>query len=148
MSPTSAKFEMPAMTLRMIFPERVFGMSATIQTFLGRAILPISVSIALVTAFAISALGSMPGLSDTYISTARPRNSSTTGTAAASAMSETVIVADSSSFVPSRCPATLMTSSTRPRMRKYPSAASTAPSPAKYGQSCQSLLHSSRQYFA
>ena len=42
MSPTSAKLEIAAMTRRMIFPDRVFGMSCTIQTFLGRAILPIS----------------------------------------------------------------------------------------------------------
>ena len=55
-SPTSAKFEMPAITRRMILPERVFGMSATIQTFFGRAILPISVSIAVVTLSAISSL--------------------------------------------------------------------------------------------
>ena len=33
------------MTRRMIFPDRVLGMSGTIHTFFGRAILPISVSI-------------------------------------------------------------------------------------------------------
>ena len=62
--------------------------------------------------------GGNPGLSDTYISTARPRSSSITGTAAASATSATVRVADSTSLVPSRCPATLITSSIRPRIRK------------------------------
>jgi hypothetical protein len=31
-SPTSAKFEMLAITRRMILPERVLGRSATIQT--------------------------------------------------------------------------------------------------------------------
>jgi len=36
-SPTSAKLEIPAITRRMILPERVFGMSSTIQTFFGRA---------------------------------------------------------------------------------------------------------------
>jgi hypothetical protein len=41
--------EIPAMTLRMIFPERVLGMSGTIQTLFGRAIFLISVSIALAT---------------------------------------------------------------------------------------------------
>src|SRR5258708_15922339 len=41
MSPGSVKLEIPAMTRRMIFPERVFGMSETIQTFFGRAIFPI-----------------------------------------------------------------------------------------------------------
>ncbi len=86
----------------MILPERVLGMSGTIQTFLGRAILPISTSIARVTLPAIWSLASYPGFSETYISTARPRMSSTTGTAAASATSATVSAADSSSLVPSR----------------------------------------------
>ena len=37
----SAKFGDVAMTRRMILPDRVFGMSATIQTMFGRAIVPI-----------------------------------------------------------------------------------------------------------
>ena len=41
-SPTSVKLEMPAMTRRMILPERVLGMSGMIHTLAGRAILPIS----------------------------------------------------------------------------------------------------------
>ena len=45
-SPTSAKLEIAAITRRMILPDRVLGMSGTIQTCFGRAILPISVSIA------------------------------------------------------------------------------------------------------
>ncbi len=106
------------MTLRMILPDRVLGMSGTIQMFFGRAIFPISVSIALITFSTMPLRGTNPGLSETYISTARPRSSSMTGTAAASAISSTVRLADSSSLVPSRCPATLITSSTRPRMRK------------------------------
>src|SRR3989442_145733 len=64
-SPTSVKLEIPAMTLRMILPERVFGMSGTIQTFFGRAILPIWVSIARATFSSKSAGGASPGLSDT-----------------------------------------------------------------------------------
>ena len=64
------------MTRRMILPDRVFGMSGTIQTFFGRAILPISVSIAVLTLASISVAGSKPGLSETYISTTRPRMSS------------------------------------------------------------------------
>ena len=60
-SPTSAKLEIPAITRRMIFPERVFGMSLTTQTFFGRAIFPISVSIAFDTLSSISSLlGSRP----------------------------------------------------------------------------------------
>ena len=148
MSPGLVKLEMPAMTRRMILPERVLGMSGTIQTFFGRAILPIRFSIAAETFSSISLLGLRPGFSATYISTARPRVSSITGTAAASAISSTVRQADSSSLVPSRCPATLMTSSTRPRIRKYPSSACRAPSPAKYGQSCQSLLSVFLLYFS
>ena len=101
----------------MILPERVFGMSGTIQTFFGRAILPMSRSIVCETFWTICSLGSKSGFSATYISTALPRSSSTTGTAAASATSSTWIAADSSSFVPSRCPATLITSSIRPRIR-------------------------------
>src|SRR5260370_27180571 len=87
-SPTSLKLEIPAMTRRIIFPERVFGMSGTIQTFLGRAILPIAVSIALATFCSMWGPETTPGLTDTYISTARPLSSSITGTAAASAISD------------------------------------------------------------
>src|SRR6266851_4812555 len=102
MSPGLVKFEIPAMTRRMILPDRVLGMSGTIQTFFGRATLPISRSIAAETFSSICLLGFSPGFSATYISTARPRSSSITGTAAASATSSTVRVADSSSLVPSR----------------------------------------------
>ena len=56
-SSTSVKLEIPAMTRRMIFPERVLGMSGTIHTLAGRAILPISCSIAAVTFRAMSSLG-------------------------------------------------------------------------------------------
>src|SRR5579859_5500269 len=99
-SPTSAKLDIDAITRRMIFPDRVLGMSGTIQTFFGRAILPISVSIALLTLPSISVLGWKAGLSETYTSTTRPRMSSMTGTAAASAASGTVSAADSISLVP------------------------------------------------
>jgi hypothetical protein len=103
----------------MILPDRVFGMSGTIQTFCGRAILPISVSIARLT-FRPRSPGSarLPGLSETYISTDPAahvvddrdrRRLGDLGDGEA---------ADSISLVPSRCPATLMTSSTRPRIRK------------------------------
>ena len=40
----------------MIFPDRVLGMSETIQTFFGRAIFPISVSTALLTFCSMSPL--------------------------------------------------------------------------------------------
>ena len=132
----------------MIFPERVLGMSGTIRTSFGRAILPIVVSIAWTTFSWITLLGVIPGFRETYTSGTRPFTSSTTGTTAASATSGTVRHADSSSLVPRRWPATLMTSSTRPRMRKYPSGACVAPSPAKYGQSRQSLLFGFLPYLA
>ncbi len=45
-SPTSMVLEMAASTRRMILPERVLGMSGTIWTFFGRAILPMEWSIA------------------------------------------------------------------------------------------------------
>src|SRR6201982_2984994 len=148
MSPTSVKFDTEAMTRRMILPDLVLGMSGTIQMFFGRAILPMSVSIAVLTLPSTPESAETPGLSDMYISTPRPRTSSTTGTAAASATSSTDSADDSSSLVPRRCPATLITSSTRPRMRKEPSSACTAPSPAKYGQSRQSVLSGSLLYLA
>ena len=116
MSPTSVKFEIDAMTRRMIFPERVLGMSATTQTCLGRAIFPISDSIIRDTLSATPS-ASTPGLTAMYISTTCPRTSSTTGIAAASATSSTMRAADSSSLVPRRWPETLITSSTRPRIR-------------------------------
>jgi len=45
------------MTRRMILPDLVFGMSGTIQTFFGRAILPICSSIAALTLFSSAWLG-------------------------------------------------------------------------------------------
>ena len=141
-------FEIAARTRRMIFPDRVLGMSGTMRTSFGRAIFPIVVSMAWTILSLTSLVGATPGLSDTYTSGTRPFTSSATGTTAASATSGTVRQADSSSLVPSRWPATLMTSSTRPRILKYPSAACRAPSPAKYGQSRQSLLLGFLLYFA
>lgn len=45
-SPTSVLLDIALSTRLIIFPERVFGMSGTIQTFLGFAIGPISEVIA------------------------------------------------------------------------------------------------------
>src|SRR5262249_51367329 len=64
-SPTSVKLDTAAITRRMIFPDLVLGMSGTIHTFLGRAILPISLSIARDTLAAWSSLASNPGLRET-----------------------------------------------------------------------------------
>src|SRR5262249_29907622 len=63
MSPVSMVLEIAARTRRMIFPERVFGMSGTMWTFLGRAIFPIIVSIVETTLSTMSLLGAMPGFS-------------------------------------------------------------------------------------
>ena len=61
MSPVPVKLEIPAMTRRMILPDRVLGMSVTIHTFFGRATLPINFSIAAPTLSVISGLGEYPG---------------------------------------------------------------------------------------
>src|SRR6202048_388952 len=62
-SPMSMAFEMELSTRRMILPERVLGMSGTIRTYFGRAILPITVSIARTTLSSMDLLGLRPGLS-------------------------------------------------------------------------------------
>ena len=49
------------MTRRMIFPDRVLGMSATIHTLAGRAIFPISRSIASTTRFLVIVAGGVAG---------------------------------------------------------------------------------------
>ena len=71
-----------------------------------------------------------------------------TGTAAASAISDTVSAARLQFLGAEPVVATLMTSSTRPRIRKYPSGPCVAPSPAKYGQSRQSVDFGSLLYLA
>ena len=57
-----AVLEIAASTRRMIFPERVFGISATTQTSFGRAIFPIVDSIAAVTSRSDSRGVGLPGL--------------------------------------------------------------------------------------
>ena len=105
------------MTRRMILPERVLGMSGTIHTFFGRAILPISVSIASLTLSSISLLGAEAGLErDVHVDGPAPhlvddRHDRRLGDLVDGQ------AADSISLVPRRWPATLITSSTRPRMR-------------------------------
>ena len=102
------------MTRLIILPDLVLGRSAETQTCDGRAIGPIIVVIAFLTSLTTSSPGSKPGFNDMYISGTRPLSSSIAGTAAASLTASTVRAADSSSLVPSLCPATLITSSTRP----------------------------------
>ena len=65
-SPTSLPLDMAASTLRMIFPERVFGISGTIQTFLGLAILPMESQRLCEILAANSGLCSYPGFRETY----------------------------------------------------------------------------------
>src|ERR1700674_704107 len=63
MSPTFILLEIAASTRRMSLPERVLGMSGTMRTAFGRAILPIMVSIVRITFSVISwALAVTPGL--------------------------------------------------------------------------------------
>src|SRR3989441_3675324 len=116
-SPGSCLLEIAASTRRMILPERVFGMSGTMITCRGLAIAPIWETTDAEIFFAMSSEGLRPGFSATYRSGTLPLIWSATGTTAASTTSGTSSAADSISLVPSRCPATLMTSSMRPRMR-------------------------------
>jgi hypothetical protein len=64
-SPGSWRFEIDASTRRMIFPERVMGMSGTMMTRRGPAIAPISETTAGEILFAISTEGASPGLNET-----------------------------------------------------------------------------------
>ena len=68
-----------------------------------------------------------------------PLSSCGTPTTAASATAWWSTSADSTSMVPMRCPATFITSSTRPKSQKSPSASRFAPSPVKYAAPFQRL---------
>src|ERR1700761_2641365 len=65
MSPVSRLLEMAARTRRMILPERVLGMSGTMWIFLGRAILPIMVSMVDMILSVMALLGWTPGFRET-----------------------------------------------------------------------------------
>ena len=71
-SPTSMKFEIDAMTRRMILPERVFGRSLVTHTWAGRAIGPMISAVACFTFASTSAVPSYPGFSETNTSGTLP----------------------------------------------------------------------------
>src|SRR5437879_806339 len=64
-SPGSWRFEIAASTRRMIFPERVLGISGMMMTWRGRAIAPILETTDAETLFAIFTEGSSPGFNET-----------------------------------------------------------------------------------
>src|SRR5438093_11166155 len=64
-SPGSWRFDIAASTRRMIFPERVLGMSGTMSTRRGLAIAPIPETTAADIRFAISADAARPGFNAT-----------------------------------------------------------------------------------
>jgi hypothetical protein len=105
----------------MIFPDRVFGRSGAQMIRLGRANLPILIPTwsrsSLVSAGPVSASPKTV----TYATTGWPEISSSTAMTAASATVVCATSADSISAVDSRCPDTLITSSIRPVIQKYPS---------------------------
>src|SRR5260370_20955641 len=91
MSPVSMLLEMAARTRRMILPERVLGMSGTMWMVLGRAILPIMVSLVETTLSWMGLVVGTPGLRGVETTGRRPLTSSPAVTTAASATSVTVM---------------------------------------------------------
>src|SRR5438105_8825274 len=100
---------------RSVLPERVFGSSVTKCTAFGRAMAPSCLSTVCITS-------SADVLREASLSTAKasgiwPLSGSLTPTTAHSATLGCMLTASSISRVPRRCPATLITSSVRPRMK-------------------------------
>jgi len=103
--------------LRMILPLRVLGRSGTTKMALGAAKGPMLFLTCRMRSFFRSSLISLPSLIATKALTACPVNSSLIPTTAASATALCSIKAASISAVDRRCPLTLTTSSTRPRIQ-------------------------------
>src|SRR5882762_8449084 len=104
---------------RSVLPERVFGSSVTKCTAFGRAMAPSCLSTVCSTSFSSFFLPSTE--SGVFFGTAKasgicPLRESATPTTAHSAMFGCMLTASSISRVPRRWPATLITSSVRPRM--------------------------------
>src|SRR6267143_2993076 len=107
---------------RSVLPERVFGSSVTKCTAFGRAMAPSCLSTVSITSFSSLLLPSAELNFETSFATAKARGicplmESATPTTAHSAMLGCLLTASSISRVPRRCPATLITSSVRPRMK-------------------------------
>src|SRR2546426_2933854 len=116
----------------MIFPLRVFGSFSVMYRSSGTAMDPISSR----TCFWRSLLRASERFAPPFRTTYATRDCPFTGwgfpTTAASATFGWLTSADSTSIVPIRCPATLITSSIRPMSQRYPSSSTRAPSPVKY----------------
>src|SRR5437879_2481842 len=107
---------------RSVLPERVFGSSVTNCTAFGRAMAPSRLSTVAITSFSSLLLPSAELNFETSFATAKasgscPLRESATPTTAHSAMFGCMLTASSISRVPRRWPATLITSSVRPRMK-------------------------------
>src|SRR6267143_5371222 len=107
---------------RSVLPERVFGSSVTKCTALGRAMAPSCLSTVSITSFSSLLLPSAELNFETSFATAKasgicPLMESATPTTAHSAMFGCLLTASSISRAPRRWPATLITSSVRPRMK-------------------------------
>src|SRR2546421_7089036 len=113
-SPGSRRSASAWMARRSVFPERVFGSSVTKCTAFGRAMAPSCWSTVCITSSAEVRFAA--SLSTANASGICPFSSSATPTTAHSATFGCMLTASSISRVPRRWPATLMTSSVRPRM--------------------------------
>src|SRR5207249_3919451 len=131
-SPISCPETRERMTRRMIFPLRVFGSFSVMYRSSGTAIGPISSR----TCFRRSLFSASERFAPPFRTTYATRDCPFTGwgfpTTAASATFAWLTRADSTSIVPIRWPATLITSSIRPISQRYPSSSIRAPSPVKY----------------
>ena len=115
----------------MILPLRVFGKASVNRISSGRASAPISLTTWTLSSCRSSSEGAWPVSSVTNAEIPCPLISSGLPTTAASATFGWLTRALSISIVESRCPATLSTSSTRPRIQKFPASSFLAPSPVK-----------------
>ena len=115
----------------MIFPECVLGRSSLHSMRFGRASLPICCATCSRIWASISGVPSSSPWSVTNATIAWPVSSSDCATTAASATFSCATIADSTSAVERRCPETLITSSIRPTIHRYPSLSRIAASPTR-----------------
>ena len=102
----------------MILPLRVLGSASVKRMSSGRAMAPISCTTCSLSWARSASSAFRPACTVTNATSACPLRSSGRPTTAASATSACDMSALSTSMVPSRWPATLMTSSTRPMIQK------------------------------
>eukprot|EP00967_Tisochrysis_lutea_P049927 scaffold61302_cov33-Tisochrysis_lutea.AAC.2 len=117
---------------RMILPDRVLGSPGVTTMQSGIAMPPMPVRTACLSEGMRSAESAAPSWRTTYAKMPWPFTSCGMPTTAASMHAGWVTRADSISAVPSLCPDTLSTSSTRPVIQMKPSSSRRHPSPVKY----------------